>query len=249
MSARTKPVAGVVFWDVDRTLMFAGGIGASVRDVVLDALVPGHGPPLGSTQVAGRTDVSILTEMLAQHGIEPTPEVLGRALAVLAEAYQGFLPRLRELAVPMAGAAEALAALARLPGVVQTLLTGNLQAVARWKIEAAGLDAGLRLDLGGYGDVSADRADLVPVALASVREAFDLDAAPPAVVVGDTVHDVAAALAHGLPCIGVEARAEARDAMSAAGAAVVLDSLAPAARMVDAVRETLGLERIPQEEG
>ena len=51
-----------------------------------------------------------------------------------------------------------------------------------------------------------------------------------------------------LVALSRQARAEARDAMSAAGAAVVLDSLAPAARMVDAVRETLGLERIPQED-
>ena len=48
--------------------------------------------------------------------------------------------------------------------VVQSLLTGNIPALARVKLGALGLIEHLDLSIGAYGDVSEVRGDLVPVA-------------------------------------------------------------------------------------
>ena len=72
------------------------------------------------------------------------------------------------------GAAEAMAALARLDGqgVVQSLLTGNIRPLAEVKLGPLGLTEHLDLDAGAYGTESEIRADLVPVARRNAAARF-----------------------------------------------------------------------------
>ena len=64
----------------------------------------------------------------------------------------------------IAGAAEAIAALHRVPDIIQTVLTGNYRAVAAIKLAAFDLDELIDLEVGAYADDGADRAALVPIA-------------------------------------------------------------------------------------
>ena len=57
--------------------------------------------------------------------------------------------------------AEALAALSARPGVVQTVVTGNIRPVAEIKLGALGPDAGIDFEVGGYGTDDGVRATLV----------------------------------------------------------------------------------------
>jgi phosphoglycolate phosphatase-like HAD superfamily hydrolase len=97
------------------------------------------------------------------------------------------------------GAAAALAAVAALgPAVVQSVLTGNVPAMARAKLAAFGLGAHLDLDIGAYGDHHEVRAELVHLARGRARAAYGQDFGGQAtVLVGDTPLDVEAALATG----------------------------------------------------
>src|SRR5262249_59903363 len=83
------------------------------------------------------------------------------------------------------GAAAALAAVAALgPAVVQSVLTGNVPAVARAKLAAVGLDSYLDLDVGAYGDHHEVRAELVHLARAPACAAHGREVGGPATGLG-----------------------------------------------------------------
>ena len=134
-----------------------------------------------------------------------------------------YLPRLRaELArggvEVLAGAVEALAFLAGRPEVALGIATGNVREGATAKLELAGLERWF--SLGGYGCDSPVRAELVACAIdrgrvhGPVREV---------VVVGDTVHDIAAARACAATVCAVTTGADPAEAL--AHADVVFASL------------------------
>jgi len=100
---------------------------------------------------------------------------------------------IRERGRALPGAEAALAALAADAGVVQSLLTGNVQPNALVKLAAFGLDGYLDFEVGGFGSDHRHRPSLVGVARAKAERkygvAFDGTAT---VLVGDTPLDVAA---------------------------------------------------------
>ena len=62
------------------------------------------------------------------------------------------------------GMAELLRSLAALPEVTLSLVTGNLESVARLKLERAGIGEWFARGQGGFGSDSEDRTDLPPLA-------------------------------------------------------------------------------------
>jgi phosphoglycolate phosphatase-like HAD superfamily hydrolase len=223
-----------VLWDIDHTLVDLRGIGGTWYREALTAVT---GVDLVRTpSFAGRTERAIATELLTTHGIAATDETITamhEALVAVALREHGGLAG-RGRALP--GAAEALAALARQDGVVQSVVTGNLVEVARHKLAAFGLDRHVDFAIGGYGVLSEHRPDLVAeaVRLAAAKHGGEF---PPdsVVVVGDTPHDVAAALHHGAVAVGVATGRSSDDELSEAGAHVVLEDLSDTAAVVDAL--------------
>jgi len=105
---------------------------------------------------------------------------------------------------PMPGAAAALDALAAVPGVVQSLLTGNVRQVAEVKLAPLGLMSRLDLEVGAYGNEHEIRAELVRLARHRAAAAYDADfSGALTVLVGDTPLDIEAALATGARAVGV----------------------------------------------
>jgi phosphoglycolate phosphatase-like HAD superfamily hydrolase len=135
------------------------------------------------------------------------------------------------------GAAAALAAVAALgPAVVQSVLTGNVPAMARAKLAAFGLDAHLDLDVGAYGDHHEVRAELVHLARGRACAAYGREFGGRAtVLVGDTPLDVEAALATGARAVGVATGGPAAAELTAAGADAVLPDLTDTAAVVAAI--------------
>lgn len=100
-------------------------------------------------------------------------------------------------------AAECLRRLAAEPRVIQSTLTGNVEANTRVKLRAFGLDPWIDFSVGGYG-VLHERPLLVPVAQyrAAARYGFD-PRAETTVLIGDTPADVDAALTGGARVLAV----------------------------------------------
>jgi phosphoglycolate phosphatase len=220
-----RPV--LVLWDVDYTLVYAGGSGRALYELVLAELY-GADLPAALTSMAGRTDASIALETLAAVGVD-APAELARFHHRLAARAPALADMVRERGFVLPGAREALAAVAghRADGtVVQSLLTGNLPELAAVKLAALGLTDHLDLGVGAYGDVSHVRADLVPVARQNAAARYGADFAGRAtVIVGDTPHDVAAAIAAGARAVGVATGEFSVQRLAESGADVVLRDL------------------------
>ena len=185
---------------------------------------------------AGRTDLEIAADMLERSGLESSDGLLDAFATALEESMAAREPELRSHGRAYPGAREALARLAREPGVVQGLLTGNIPANARVKLAAFGLDGLLDFDIGGYGSDSRVRSELV--ASACRRAAQKLGVAVPAghaVLIGDTPLDVAAAHEGGARAIGVATGPFGADELREAGADAVLAGLEDSEAVVAAV--------------
>ena len=110
--------------------------------------------------------------------------------------------------------------------VLQSLLTGNIEANAATKLGAFGLDRWLDLEIGGYGSDGGVRSELVQVALDRAREKRGLDLTPADVVlVGDTPLDVAAGHAAGARVVAVASGCSGEGELRDAGAESVLSDL------------------------
>jgi phosphoglycolate phosphatase-like HAD superfamily hydrolase len=145
----------------------------------------------------------------------------------------------RDEGTVLPGVRDALAAVARHAAqgpLVQSLLTGNLPALARVKLDALGLTEHLDLDAGAYGDVSPVRADLVPVARRNAAARYGADFSGRAtVLVGDTPHDIEAAAVSGARALGVATGRFSAAQLAEAGADIVLPDLASTEHVVAAL--------------
>jgi len=231
-------VRRLVLWDIDGTLVQAGQVG---RDIFAEAFlaVLGRAPDAAATgrlEMAGRTDHEIALELLAAHRIadgETHLEAFSEAL-VAALAAKAAVVRERGRALP--GAEAALAALGRIPGVVQSLLTGNVRDNAVLKVAAFGLDRYLDVEVGGFGSDHRHRPSLVEVARRKAERkygsAFDATAT---VLVGDTPLDVAAGRAGGARVVAVATGPFGPDELAPAGADAVLPDLRDTERAIAAI--------------
>ena len=111
-------------------------------------------------------------------------------------------------------------------GVVQSVLTGNLEPNALLKLASFELDGYLDFDVGGFGSDHHHRPSLVEVARTKAEgkygTAFDGTAT---VLVGDTPLDVAAGRAGGARVVAVATGPYGADELAATGADVVLEDL------------------------
>ena len=225
----------LILWDIDSTLVRAGPLG---RVLYASAFERVTGRPMRlQAPTHGRLDPDIFRDTLVANDLDPAAHPFSAFAWALAAAYAAGAERLRREGAALTGAASALEALAGEPLTVQTVLTGNVRPVARVKLAAFGLERHLELDIGAYGADAAARAGLVHVAWARAaarhRAAFD---ATTTVLVGDSVHDVAAGREAGVRVVAVATGRDGRDELSAAGAGVVLDDLGDTPAVLRAIR-------------
>jgi phosphoglycolate phosphatase len=223
----------LVLWDVDYTLLSAGGLGNSLYEAVFKDL---FGRDLTAiAPKAGRTDRAILLDTLALAGVDSPAAYVDDFMVLLGRRASAMDGSARAYVRALPGAAVALAALAA-AGARQSVLTGNVRPLAAVKLAAAGLGEHLDLDVGAYGDVHEVRAELVPVARRAARAAYGTDfGGRSTVLIGDTPLDVAAALDTGARAVGVATGSFASAELVAAGAHVVLPDLTDTSLVLAAV--------------
>ena len=228
----------LVLWDVDGTLVDVDGVGSEAFDLAFAAVL-GRDPdaPLGRMiAMGGRTDPDIAAEALARHGIADAERHLPAFTAALAEQLAATAAAIGERGRALPGAAEALAALAAEPGVVQSVLTGNLEPNALLKLATFGLESWLDLRVGGYGSDDAYRPALVEVARRKTAARYGHRFGPATtVLVGDTPLDVAAGRLGGARVVAVATGRHGLDELAATGAAAVLADLRDTDEVVRAI--------------
>jgi phosphoglycolate phosphatase-like HAD superfamily hydrolase len=190
----------LLLWDIDGTLVYMDRAGERSLLIAIREL---YGRDLGDhlpVDLRGRTDTSILRDLLTFLGVPVTPAEEARFRA----AYLDLLPTTLPLVKPhiKPGIPEALEAVHAHPEIHQALLTGNLMEGARLKLSYLGLWK--YFEFGAFADDSAIRDELGPFALARAKEKLGIDFPPERVyIIGDTPHDVACGKAIGAKTIAV----------------------------------------------
>jgi phosphoglycolate phosphatase-like HAD superfamily hydrolase len=219
----------LLLFDIDGTMIRTTGAGIRA---MLRAGRELFGPHFNADGVefGGRLDPLIIHEMLAASGIDPRPE---HARAIRA-AYRRHLPAcLDEAPVKTAlpGVLDLLAALRASDAATLGLLTGNFAETGAIKLRACGIDPDW-FAVQVWGDESPHdpprRDHLPPLGLARYRDRRGRDPAH-TVVIGDTPHDVACALAHGCRALGVGTGQFTPESLLAAGADRAVPDLADTA--------------------
>jgi phosphoglycolate phosphatase len=189
-----------VLWDIDGTLITTGGAGAVAWQRAFDDLY-GVAANIDEHTRAGMTDPEITEIIFAEVvGREGTAE----EHAAVVERYLSYMPEAVAESSGyrvMPGIEEILPRLAE-AGVVQGIVSGNVEPAARIKLERADLNR--YLSFGGFGSDARDRTEVTRHAIERGGEAagapLDLAAT---ISVGDTPRDVSAGHGAGIRVVGV----------------------------------------------
>jgi phosphoglycolate phosphatase len=217
----------ICLFDIDGTLLSSGGAGKAALEA---ALVEDLGIPLAvKVPYSGRTDRAIIRDLLQQHGVRDTPELVQKLLA-------GYLRRLPDClcnhnGCVLPGIHDLLELLGRRDDVAVGLLTGNVRAGAKAKLGHFGLFEHFRF--GGFGDEHFDRNDVAREALAAIREHGHVDVEPEQIwVIGDTPLDVECARAIGARVAAVATGFHSIEHLADARPDVLLSDLADPAPLL-----------------
>ncbi|MEW9547129.1 HAD family hydrolase [Nonomuraea sp. NPDC050783] len=223
-----------MLWNIDLTLV---DVAIVSRDAYAEAFRAVTGRPLVKlVPPMGRPDSEIVFETLAVNGVRAEDDDLPRFLSALAAAFAERKGRLAKEGRAMAGAKDALKAVSRLDGVVQTVLTGTIRSNAVLKLKAFGLDRFVDFGLGGYGEEPYPKATLLQVAQGRAGQRLGTSfTAANTVVIGDSARDAQAARIGGAAMIGVASGRSTAGELRAAGADLVLPDLSDASEVVAAV--------------
>ena len=211
-----------ILFDIDGTLLVTGGAGARSWRLAFDELY-GIEADIGAFTDAGMTDPDVgrRTFVAVLHR-EPKRQEFTRLLERRLYYLHETVRKSREYRV-LAGVAALLPALID-DGLMLGLVTGNVEAAAHIKLHRGQLNR--FFSFGGYGSDSADRAELTRIALQRASLVYGEEgSASQAIVVGDTPHDVQAAHAAGLQCVGVGSHHFTAEQLGAAGADWAIASL------------------------
>jgi phosphoglycolate phosphatase len=190
----------LLLWDIDGTLVHMDRAGERALLIAIREL---YERDLGLSlpvDLRGRTDTSIVRDLLAFLGVPGSPEEEKR----LQLAYLSHMPTTMPAgkARVLAGIREALDAVHAHPEIHQALLTGNLREGAKLKLSFLGLWD--YFEFGAFADDSSFRDELGPFALARAKESLGITFPPERVyIIGDTPHDIACGMAIGAKTIAV----------------------------------------------
>jgi phosphoglycolate phosphatase-like HAD superfamily hydrolase len=224
----------VVLFDIDGTLLDAGGVGRAALDAAFRELWDIDGAT-ADIVFAGSTDRELVREALtARLGVN-MPAVDERMITSVLASYLQRLPE--QLASSTAfrvlpGVESLLNRLAQTPQVVMALATGNLAPAARLKLAKGRLNRFFRT--GGFGGDAPTRAGIVAIAIERVaRQIGGKPERKNVYLVGDTVRDIKAARAAGVVPVGVATGPDDIETLRKAGASIALKSLAEARALLE----------------
>lgn len=196
----------ILLWDIDGTLIRSVRTGA-YKDYTIPVLeeIFGTAGRLSDMQVSGMTDLQIVYEALSDHGftqdeILARAEVLASRLTEEAKRVTGNGTKFFEL---LPGVRETLEALGAHPRYESALVTGNIESMAKLKMELVGLSEFFTLP-GAFGDESHNRRDLPARAAERIRKHLQMDLVPEQfIVIGDTPNDIDCARHFGARAVAV----------------------------------------------
>ncbi|WP_329583792.1 HAD family hydrolase [Streptomyces sp. NBC_01361] len=214
----------LVLWDIDHTLIATHGVGRQIFGECFEQVT---GQVMKEqAAVDGMTEPVIFRETAKLHGLDSDRALFESFARCSAERHQLRVAELLERGRALPGAAACLDAVAALPGVAQSVVTGNVRPVAEIKLGVFGLAAHIQWSYGAYGEDDDERAELVRIAIQRAGQRLGVPiAAADVLLVGDTPADVAAGLANDVPVLAVASGRTSADELREAGATIVATGL------------------------
>lgn len=231
-------------WNIDQTLVDVARVS---RASYAEAFRRVTGRPLVALpQLAGTSESEIFYNSLAINGgpagspgqgsQREAEDLLAKYLAELAQAFAARRELLPSQGRALPGAREALAAVSRLPGVIQTVVTGSIKPNAAEKLRAFGLDAYLDLSIGGFGSDVYPKGTQIVRSLTMAAEKYGVKlAAADGVYLADSTRDMSAAKIGGVRPLGVATGRSTTSELEEAGAEIVLRDLSDTRRVLAAI--------------
>ena len=220
----------LVLWNIDQTLLDVTKV---TRAAYAEAFASITGRPLVQLpQMVGKTEPEIFFDALGRNGVSLRAD--GEAEQLLApfgaEFASSLADRRDQLTTQgslLPGAAEALQAVAALPGVVQSVLTGSSRPNASLKLHAFGLDRYLDLGIGGFaGSDPYPQGALLRATRLRAEEKYGVSFAEQLTVyIADAPRDIEAAKTGGAIPVGVASGRASSGELRDTGAALVLPDL------------------------
>ena len=214
----------LLLWDIDGTLIRGA---RSASQAFVAALRETYQLPdeIAAISYAGKTDQQIVRETLALHHIHE--HAVDQHLAAFQQVYirefSGLETQLKQEIEILPGVRQLLQTLQ--PVATHALLTGNVQAGARLKLEAAELSHWFNWSVSAFGSDHEQRNQLVPLALQRAAMAGIPATLATTLVIGDTPYDIACAKAGGVRVIAVATGSFDRDELATHKPDALLDTL------------------------
>lgn len=229
-----------MLWNIDLTLLDVTKV---TRAAYAEAFVEVTGRPLVQLpQMVGRTEPEIFFDALGRNGVSLAADgVSERLLAPFGAEFATRLAARRELLTTegslMPGATEALKAVSKLKGVVQSVLTGSSRPNAALKLRAFGLDRYLDLTIGGFaGSEPYPKGALLRAIRLRAEEKYRTSFAEQATVyVADSPRDVEAARIGGATSVAVASGRASTAELRDVGADLVLPDLTNPTPLIDLI--------------
>jgi len=211
----------LILFDIDGTLIDSGGAGTRSLNYAFEDVFSIHDAFKGIS-MAGKTDIQILKEGLGRHGLDTENGNVG----LLCERYIVHLRT--EIGNPgkhlKPCITEALGLMAWRKDVFLGLLTGNIEAGARIKLEPFRLNR--YFPLGAFGDDHEDRNRLLPIAVERFSRLNKTEIPyQDCVVIGDTPRDVECAKIYGAYAVAVATGPYSYESLLGSGADRVLRTM------------------------
>jgi phosphoglycolate phosphatase-like HAD superfamily hydrolase len=152
----------------------------------------GRAISLEGTSFIGRTDPQIAREVLERHGVdgEEIEPAIQETIRLYLHHFAGILPSHKGARL-LPGVRALLEALSGMEGVHPAILTGNVEAGARLKLDYFGLTGFFDFGLSCFGNDDADRYRLPGLALRRAQAALgNTITGSQLVIIGDSEHDV-----------------------------------------------------------
>lgn len=211
----------LVLFDIDGTLMDSGGAGTRSMNLAFEELFSVRNA-FEWIGMAGKTDIQIMKEGLAKHGLDSENGNVGMICDAYIRRLRTEIGNSKRHLKP--GIEESLRILSGMEGIYLGLLTGNVQAGARIKLGSFGLNS--YFPLGAFGDDDEDRNNLLPFAAERFRGLYNRDVEySDCVVIGDTPRDVECAKLYNAYAVAVATGPYLYDTLLASGADMVLNTI------------------------
>ncbi len=220
-----------LLFDIDGTLVRTGtGMGLVHREADCYAVKEMYGISITSAYLdrfGGMTDRRVITEALMDNGVDggriarDMPRIFGYTTRYFMENVGRVDPR--ECILP--GVVDVLSELSGRKDCILGLVTGNVREIARMKLEALGIWRYFRI--GGFGDASLVRAELIDAALEEARkmglaESIEMRSV---YVIGDTRHDIECAKERNAVSVAVSTGKYSKEELSKYGPDYLIGSL------------------------